>query len=65
MYSKFDKYDLFRAGKDCKDLWQKAIEQEKGSGYETAAKHGYFTIKNLIIAHGLQKEFDEWMEVQQ
>lgn len=65
MYGKFDKYDLFKAAKDCKELWQRDVEQETGSYNESIARIGYFTIKNIIISHGLENEFCEWLEVQQ
>lgn len=65
MYGKFDKYDLFKAAKDCRELWQKGVEQGNGSYNESIARIGYFTIKNIIISHGLENEFCEWLEVQQ
>ena len=71
MYGKFDKYDLFKAAKDCRELWQKNIDrenesyQENDSYNESIARIGYFTIKNIIISHGLENEFCEWLEAQQ
>lgn len=65
MYGKFDKYDLFKAAKDCGELWKKGVEQRNGLYDESIARIGYFTIKNIIISHGLENEFCEWLEVQQ
>lgn len=65
MYGKFDKYDLFRATKDAFDLWDSALQKGKDIAFVNAAKAGYFTLKNIIISHGLENEFCEWLEVQQ
>ena len=64
MYGKFDKYDLFRAAKVAFDLWDDALQKGKDIAFVNAGKAGYFTLKNLIIAHGLHDEYLTWEEMQ-